>query len=85
MDGLIHAHIDSFLANGCERIAPNLTIPFCTMCSGGEVVVVILLTLQRNLNKMGINVNFKHMFSCENDQNKIKWITQLIDEDIGKL
>ena len=80
LDRLVDAHIDAFQANGCDRLAPELTIPFCTMCSGGEVIILALKACERRFNNIGINITFKHMFSCESDAAKIKWIKTLLHE-----
>ena len=74
------AHIAAFQAHGCRSLAPPLELPFCTMCSGGEVVVLVLKAVEQRLNHIGIKIKFKHMFSCEANAAKITWIAGLLQE-----
>ena len=65
-------------------LAPALVITFGTVCSGGEVILLALLAMQETYRGRGINIKFRHLFSCErkpNIQEWIKGVTTLIQFD----
>ena len=61
-------------------VCADLTIQFCTVCSGGEVIIFVLLALQSYFKSVGQAINFEHIFSCEINKNAQRWITELLSE-----
>ena len=61
--------------------APHgVTIAFCTVCSAGEVVVLVLMALQSFYKSMGVDCSFKHVYSCEIKKSVQDWIEGMFHE-----
>ena len=58
----------------------TLVINWASMCSGSEVVLFDLLSIATYYQGRGVNVIFKHRFSCECKPAKQQWIHGLFDE-----
>ena len=57
-----------------------VTITWGTICSGSEVMLLILLAMTVAYRGAGLNLTFKHGFSCESDPKKRDWIQSLFRE-----
>ena len=58
----------------------TLEMYWASICSGSEVVLFVLLSIATYYQSRGVNVIFKHRFSCECKPAKQQWIHGLFDE-----
>lgn len=62
------------------RLGPSLTLRWGTICSGGEVMLFVLLAIAKALAEHGVRLNFVHVFSCEIAPKLQEWIMALFAE-----
>ena len=83
-------HLDVLAAEHCvafrkalpegHSLGPALTLRWCTICSGGEVVLFVLLAIARAFAKYGVKLHFVHVFSCECVPKLQDWLIGLFAE-----
>ena len=59
-------------------LAPELELTWCSICSGGEVDAFCFRSMYDSYQSRGINVRFKHAFSCEVQKKLHAWITEVL-------
>ena len=57
-----------------------LNFKWGTICSGSEVMLLVLVAISAAYRNEGVELTFKHSFSCESDPQKRKWIKSLFLE-----
>ena len=76
-----------------QRLAPDQDLcgaqklSWGSFCSGSEAAHFVMLCVERTLHSFGFHTRFTHKFSCEKDQEKSKWIqnvmlTQSIEQSL---
>ena len=68
---------DTGLASGH---VPEVELTWGSICSGSEVVIFVFMAIRAAYAQLGINIIFKHMFSCEINAQKQSWIEGIFSE-----
>jgi len=61
-------------------LTPPAHVAVATVCSGSEVLSVVLQELSASLERAGSHTTFTVPFICEFDAPKRKWCTAVLDE-----
>ena len=84
LGNLAQEFCEDFSADGAAlpfgRVGATITLYWASTCSGSEVVLLVLLAIACYYQECGVNVKFRHRFSCECKPAKQKWIQGLFDE-----
>eukprot|EP00973_Karenia_brevis_P026555 3664101-Karenia_brevis.AAC.1 len=48
----------------------GVCLTFASICSGSEMLVMVLLAISAAFRKRGVKLTLKHVFSCEKDARK---------------
>ena len=84
LENLAKSHIENFKKVAPSRpTASGRVITWGSLCSGSEGVHFVLHAMQQAYRAAGIDVTFKHKFSCESDPKNQQWITNLVQSQIG--
>ena len=68
-------------ASGCGlKAGATIVLVWGSICSGSEVMVLVLMALTCAYAELGVQLKFKHAFSCENMPAKQQWIRSLFQE-----
>jgi hypothetical protein len=64
----------------CFEANEPFTIKIGTICSGSEIIYTVIPHLEAAFKShMQINLQFKHVFACEADLGKARWIAENTD------
>ena len=76
-------HVPLELGLADRSRAGTIEITWGSICSGSEGVLPVLLAIEEAYSTRKVQVQFKHIFSCEKSKEKQKWISRIFAEFSG--
>ena len=84
LDNLAQSYGEHFDDMGLQMpfggVGATLVIFWASICAGSEAVLFVLSAIAAHYNQRGVNVAFRHRFSCEGNERKQQWMRDSFSE-----